>query len=317
MQKQIQMLNPKKELELELELDLDIKNYALQDLYNLFYIQNNKIDIEELKNAKKIVLKMHPDKSNLDAKYFLFFSSAYKKLHSIYEFQNKNMNKRLDTNDYDNEENKQALENLFNKNKKLEDPKEFNKWFNSEFEKHKVEEDTSGYGDWLKSDEGIYSTKSVTMATMHEEFEKQKRNIQSLTVYNGINDPFASTLGGTLLGSGQNQDSNFSSGLFDRGNCNGGLQYQDLKQAHIETIIPISKHDYNNIPKFRSEQEYKSFRDHQDIKPIKEEEAMKKLRYNENKINEESANLAYYYAKQSEEASRKNNDFWAKMKQLT
>ena len=311
-----------------IDIDLDINNYSLNDLYKLFHIQN-QIDVEEMKNAKKIVLKMHPDKSKLDAKYFLFFSSAYKKLYSIYEFQNKNINKKVYTNEYGTNEygtneygtneyrtNEYGTNEYYKKEKiktldtfissnKLKDTKNFNKWFNDQFEKHKIdnEDELNGYGDWLKSDEGIYNTESINMTTMHDEFEKQKKNIQAISIYNGIHDPFASSLGGTLLGQSNN---NYSSGLFDN-----NLQFQDLRQAHIETIIPVSKEDYDNIPKFKSEQEYKYYRDNQDIKPIKEEEAIKKLRYNENKINEESANLAYYYAKQSEEASKKSNDFWS------
>jgi hypothetical protein len=299
----------------DLDLDLDINNYTLKDLFNLFHIDNYRINIEDLKHAKKMVLKMHPDKSKLDAKFFLFFSTAYKKLYSIYEFQNKNTNKKIvineyETNEYYKDENKNILNVLFDKNKELEDPKQFNKWFNQQFEKHKlnIEEENKGYGEWLKGDEGIYNTNPVSMGTMHEEFEKQKRNIQAISVYNGINDPYASTLGGTLLG---NSNDNFSSGLFDN-----SLQFQDLRQAHIETIIPICKEDYDNMPKYKSEQEYKSCRDRQDIKPIKEEEALKKLRYNENKIEEESAHLAFYYAKQAEEAEKKKNDFWSSLKQL-
>lgn len=298
---------------MELEIDLDLNNYTLKDLYKLFYIENNTIDLEELKNAKKIVLKMHPDKSKLNAKYFLFFSAAYKKLYSIYEFQNKNTNKKLDTNEYYKKDNSNVLDELFEKKKELKNPKEFNKWFNNEFEKHKIEDNNlvNGYGDWLKSDEGIYNTNTVNMSTMHEEFEKQKKKIQALSVYNGINDPFSSTLGGSLLGS--NNNDNFSSGLFE-GN---GLQYQDLRQAHVETIIPISNDDYLNIPKFKSEQEYKLYRDKQDVNPLNEEDALKKIRYQENKKEEESANLAYYYAKQSEEASKKSNNFWSSIKYLT
>jgi hypothetical protein len=297
---------------MQLEIDLDLHNYTLKDLYKLFYIENNIIDLDELKNAKKIVLKMHPDKSKLDSKYFLFFSAAYKKLYSIYEFQNKNTNKKLDTNEYYKKDNSNALDILFEKKKELKNPKEFNKWFNNEFEKHKIEDNNlvNGYGDWLKSDEGIYNTNTINMSTMHEEFEKQKKKIQSLSVYNGINDPFSSTLGGSLLGS--NND-NFSSGLFE-GN---GLQYQDLRQAHIETIIPISNDDYLNMPKFKSEQEYKLHRDKQNINPLNEEEALKKIRYQENKKEEESANLAYYYAKQSEEAIKKSNNFWSSIKHIS
>jgi hypothetical protein len=300
------------------EIDLDIKNYSLNDLFNLFQIENSIIDLDQLKNAKKIVLQMHPDKSKLDAKYFLFFSSAYKKLYSIYEFQNKSEKKKLETNklykdekEYYKDENKNILDNLFNSNTELKDPKKFNSWFNQEFEKHKIEDqNNNGYGDWLKSDEGIYETSSVNMSSMHEEFEKQKKKIQAISIYNGINDPFASTLGGTVLRN--NTEDNYSSSLFN----NNGLNFQDLRQAHVETIIPISNEDYKNIPKFKSTQEYRSFRDNQDIKPIKEEEALNKLKYGENKMNEESANLAYFYAKQSEDALKKSNDFWSGLKHI-
>jgi hypothetical protein len=290
-------------------LDLDINNYELSDLYNLFNIQDKCLDRESMKNAKQIVLKMHPDKSKLDSKYFLFFSNAYKKLYAVYEFQNKSTNKQIDANTYYKEENVEILNNLLEKNKKLKNPKDFNKWFNEQFEKHKIQTDEEdGYGNWLKTDEGLYSTQSVTQATMHEEFEKQKKKIQALTTYNGISDPFASTLGGSLLG--KNDD--YSSGLF-----NNGLTYQDLKQAHLETVIPITQEDYQNTPKFRSEQEYKAYRDRQDVKPLDEKEALYKLRNNNKLMEEESANLAFYYAKQNEQALKQNNHFWASLKHIS
>ena len=55
-------------------LDLDLDNYSLNDLYHLFNIDDDYLSEESLKYAKQIVLKMHPDKSRLESKYFLFFS---------------------------------------------------------------------------------------------------------------------------------------------------------------------------------------------------------------------------------------------------
>jgi hypothetical protein len=109
---------------------------------------------------------------------------------------------------------------------------------------------------------------------------------------------------------GKNDD--YSSCLF-----NNGLTYQDLKQAHLETVIPITQEDYQNIPKFRSEQEYKAYRDRQDVKPLDEKEALYKLRNSNKQMEEESANLAFYYAKQNEQALKQNKQFWAGLKQLT
>ena len=289
-------------------LDLDINNYDLEDLYTLFNIQDHELSYESMKEAKKIVLKTHPDKSKLDSKYFLFFSNAYKKLYAIYEFQNKSNKKQIDQSEYFEEDKKNALNYLFQKNDKLKDPKHFSKWFNEQFEKHKLEnEEENGYGDWLKSNEGLYDTKTIAPSALHEEFEKQKKQIKTVVKYNGLSDPFASTLGGSILG--KNDD--FSSGLF-----NDGLQYQDLRQAHVETIIPVTQEDYQNMPKFHSEQEYKLYRDKQNIVPVSEKQAIEYLRQKDKKTEEESANLAYYYAKKSEEHSKRNNDFWSSIKYL-
>ena len=62
--------------------DLEIDNYNLTDLLNLFRL---KYDFSEadLKKAKRKVLKMHPDKSNIDNKYFIFFNKAYKTIEKI------------------------------------------------------------------------------------------------------------------------------------------------------------------------------------------------------------------------------------------
>ena len=46
-------------------LDLNIHNYELNDLLALFKLPFH-FDDSDLKNAKRIVLKTHPDKSGLD-----------------------------------------------------------------------------------------------------------------------------------------------------------------------------------------------------------------------------------------------------------
>ena len=53
-------------------LDLNLDNYELQDLLNLFHLSYNFTEVD-LKRAKKIVLKTHPDKSGLSKEYILFF----------------------------------------------------------------------------------------------------------------------------------------------------------------------------------------------------------------------------------------------------
>jgi len=57
-------------------MDLDINNYNLDDLLNLFKISAH-FGESDLKRAKQIVLKTHPDKSGLPSEYFLFFYKLF------------------------------------------------------------------------------------------------------------------------------------------------------------------------------------------------------------------------------------------------
>ena len=284
-------------------LDLDLDNYSLDDLYHLFNINGNILNDETMKLAKQIVLKMHPDKSQLDSKYFLFFSKAYKRLYNIYEFQNKSSKKKMDKEDYFNESNKTILDNMFDKNKDFKDSKNFNSWFNEAFEKGRLENPTEqGYGDWLKSDEGFISVnENVTKGNMNDVFEQKKKQIQSLTLYTGVTDMVSSSFGGSLL---------------DGGNDFSSDNYTDLKQAYTETLIPVTEEDYNKMQKFNNISEYKRHRDQVDTTPLTKEDAERKLLQQQQDHDQHSAALAFKYAKESEKAKEKQNNFWSDLKQI-
>ena len=294
-------------------IDLNIENYSREELFNLFGVSKISLTEDVMKECKKLVLKAHPDKSRLDEKYFIFFSKAYNKLKSIYEFQNKiQIKKTTDTSEYYDSNNATLLSNVFEQKKDLKDPKNFNDWFNQQFDKHKLDDPSeTGYGSWLKSDEDIVFTGNVSKSNMNSAIEKRKKEVQSLTTYNGVNDPYASSLGGSSL---MAYDSNFSSGsLFS----SDGMGYTDLRQAYVESVIPVTEDDYNKAQKFRTVEEYKRHRDSVDTKPLSKEEAMRQL-YKENKQkDEESAALAFYYAQQSEKAKTNQENFWSGLKQIT
>ena len=74
-------------------LDLNIENYDIEDILNLFKISVD-FDEEDIKNAKKIVLKTHPDKSGLHPDYFRFYSQAYKKIYFIWQFKSSSSKKK-------------------------------------------------------------------------------------------------------------------------------------------------------------------------------------------------------------------------------
>lgn len=285
-------------------LDLDLEHYSLEDLYQLFNISGGELNESSLKNAKQIVLMMHPDKSRLESKYFLFFSGAYKRLYSIYEFQNKSTKKHIKDEEFFDESNRNVLNNMFEKNKEFKDPKNFNSWFNQTFEKHRVDNPIEqGYGDWLKSDEGFLDiNENVTKSNMNDIFEQKKKQIQDVTVYTGVTDVFASTFGGSLLDGGDNFTTD---------------EYTDLRQAYTETLIPVTQEDYNKIKKFNNISEYQKHRDHVDTTPLSKEESEYHLLKQKNERDQQSNALAFKYAQEAEKAKQKQQSFWGDIKQLT
>ena len=122
--------------------------------------------------------------------------------------------------------------------------------------KHRLEDPVEhGYGNWLKSDEDIiFTPQNITKDSMTREMDKRKKEIQSLMPYSGgIDCSFeGSSVGGSSL---MEYNSNFTSGLLFGGGSGGG--YTDLKQAYVESVIPVTEDDYNKIAKFKSVDDYK------------------------------------------------------------
>lgn len=284
-------------------MDLDINNYNLEDILNLFKIPANFTE-SHLKMAKQIVLKTHPDKSGLNSKYFLFYSKAYKTLYSIYTFKNKAT--RTENTEYSVDSSKSQSKILDNFFSTVKDPKQFNKWFNEQFDQLKDSEE-DGYGNWLKSDADIYVQESGTANEQISKYKEQSKT-NSLINYNGVCE-LSSTFSGSTLG--DSTGVNFSSNMFS------GLAYQDIRQAHTETVIPITDDDYAAVKKFNNVDEYARYRDEQTPCPLSESESLNMLdrRMKEDEVM--TTNRAYYYARQQEEVAKKNSIFWGRLQSLT
>ena len=291
--------------------DLDIQNYELQDLLELFHLPHD-FNESDLKQAKKIVLKMHPDQSRLDAKYFLFFSKAFKIIHSVFVFKNKQVK---DTNDSANEkedfitsEQKRALDTFLTTTKKK--GKEFNTWFNEEFEKHRIrdEEEEYGYGEWLKSEEGMMPEFEAKGGIDHGLFEKKKKEMMDMEVVKKQEreEWLAPRLGASNV-VGQVMD-DYSSELFS----SSSLAFQDLKKAYNESIIPVDLESFENKPKFDSVDEYQHYRQStmEKVVPLSEKQAQE---YLANRCKEEevdSSGRAFQLAKQWEQIQSSKQTFW-------
>jgi hypothetical protein len=297
----------------EPDLDLDIRNYKLQDITKLFNIPL-VFNESDLRIAKFAVLQTHPDKSQLPKEYFLFFSSAYKMLYQVYTFRSgKNRNNKESYKDIVDEETIDASEDSMklcvDKVKRL-NAAEFNKLFNEHYEKCKIEmEEDVGYEDWFRSqqdDIDDLTNASWDQRVSHIDKKKQtlrenlalvpKNDLQSVNIYGG------SSMCGYALGQGAPAE--HSSGIFR------SLQYEDLKKAHTETVIPVTHEDYVNSKKFNNTHDLKVFRD-LNLKSFSydKEEAIQKKNAEAYQEEEDNTHRAFMMAKQDEIAQEMNKKF--------
>lgn len=292
------------------ELDLDIDNYSLDDILELFKIDN--IDsVENLARAKMITLKMHPDKSGLDKSYFLFFSKAYKIIYNLHIIQDKTREKGKNS-DYDNykdtldRDNRIILDKI---TKRKTSNQEFNEWFNREFEAMKVKDEytANGYGDWLNGDDDArgdgtsHNVKCNNVEAMHKNIEQRKKELYKIVKQEDIMD----YNDGGYCDIGNNAPDNYSSGMFS------SLAFQDLKQAHTETVIPVDERDadkhQNNIETLKLERGAK-------INPIDEKTANAQLANKRDRENKYNVQRMYKLLRQQQEVEKNNNEWWKKYK---
>ena len=278
-------------------MDLNIDNYELTDLLTLFKLDYD-FNEEDLKKVKKMVLKTHPDKSpDLEKDYFLFFSEAYKIIYAVYQFRYKSTKENTNINREYYVEKDEEKELLL---KDLRAKPNFNKIFNELFDQYKLKDSDldAGYGDWLKSDEDV-DKRTTTLGGMNEAFQTKKKEIQALVKAEDY-DAFNSTAAGQYDLTREKPEY-YTSALFSQ------LGYEDLKKAHVESVIPVTHEDYLQRPKYKTVEELQRSSDYQNITPLAVAQAQEYLAQKKYGESKNDVHRAFKLAKQDEEA-RKGRD---------
>jgi hypothetical protein len=298
-----------------MDISLNIDEYELIDLLNLFKLDFD-FNEQDLKKVKKTVLQTHPDKSpHLSKEYFLFFSEAYKIIYSVYQFRYKSTNGNSNANcnsnanglvyNVEKDDQKEALLS------KLKEQSNFNELFNGLFEKYKLNDSgvDAGYGDWLKSDEDI-DTRSTTLTGMNESFQTKKKEVQSLVKIDKIEETGSNNSVDMYDLTGDKPEY-YSSGLFSN------LAYEDLKKAHVESVIPVTHEDYLRRTKYCSVDELQRSSDYQDATPLSLAQSKVFLKQQQYSDNKNDVHRAFKLAKQDEDVRKKNEGWMSHFKTLT
>lgn len=288
----------------DIDTDLNIDNYTYEDLLALFKLEYD-FDVNDMKRAKKVVLMTHPDKSKLPNKYFLFYSNAYKLIYHVHEFRCKS--KKSFDDDYgvivqdSNDSNNELIKQM---NKK----ENFNGWFNRLFDKY-YDKNEDGHGDWL-STETEQTTPSVTnMGQMNEYIEKEKHMLSEKQALINYDLEQYTPSGGTSIHM-DNTDNFSNENIFSK------FQYEDVKKAHEETLIPVSSSILQTRTQFRDADELSRVRQNEII-DIPDKNVSEQMLRNKNiKDTQGASHRAFALAKQEEDSNKKTNMFWSQLKML-
>jgi hypothetical protein len=256
------------------ELDLDIHHYSYTDLLELLKLPTEYTE-QDLKKAKRIVLNTHPDKSGLNKDVFLFFSQAYKLVYSVYKMvhhkptlENIHESHSMTLRDLSKRDQEDKLYEQFSKSKDFH--KKFNEIFDTLKHKSKMDnEENDGYEEWLKSntDDMNGSGSAKNIHEMNEYIEQRKRQLRnsrhndSMVIYNNklkdVGSGLSSSNSNTYLTTTiqKREEPEYSSNVFDK------LKYEDVKKAYTETVVPVTREDYVNRPKYTSIHQYQMHRD--------------------------------------------------------
>jgi len=290
-------------------LDLNIHNYDLNDLINLFRLPFHFKE-EHLKDAKKIVLKTHPDKSGLDKEYFLFFSQAYKYLLKIHQLRQSSTttNTEYDKDELWSKEHSVLIDGKI----KTMSQEDYADWFNSTFEKMRLKDESeeTGYGDWLKSDDDLVSETVTTTNQMNEYIQNKKKELRALVVHNDFQD--MNTSNGGQFDLVREIPGNYGSSMFDK------LQFEDVRKAHCESVIPVTEEDFHNRKKYTNIDELNRERTQDMVQNsdrwLSSHESMLKNAHSQ----DEDINIqrAYKLMNQDETIRENHEKFWSDMKRI-
>ena len=260
----------------KMNINLNEESYDYNGLLELFSLTHN-FNANELRQAKRKVLKLHPDKCKLDLKYYLFFRKMYYKLEEIYNFTShaestheleKNIDIQSHFKDYLERKKINPKTNF----------KAFSREFNKMFENVYVsEESEEGHGEWLKSDENMYDKDNLE--------NSRKKAIGQIVVSNNDLE------------------------------CCGEIGKKSLYTYEVKESLgtPFMNMDvedvYNRKPKFSTVQEYQIHIKSQDITPLCKQQSEDYLSNKEALLNQQSKELAYQHMKHKEENDNRYNNY--------
>ena len=286
--------------------NLNIQEYSLSELLGLFELNSYDIGVEDLKRCKKKVLMLHPDKSKLESKYFLFYKKAFDVIVEFYDNQHR-QNKEIQSKDlaYDPQYNNSNENTTKQVSKTIEKMSKtnFHEKFNELFENNFVHQNDNTKNDWFKEEQNQFSVPEgkVSKQKMDETFHQIKQQSNHLIKYTGVQNLHENSAISNNYYQDEDNDNYVTSDPF------GKLKFDDLRKVHRDqTVLSVSENDIHNIKTFRSVDEFNQDRSQHSYDPMEKEHADKLLQQQEEAMRNKMMQKEYKSKLEIERNSAKN-----------
>jgi len=293
--------------------NLTIQSYSLDEIMGLFDLDSYDISIENLKVAKKKVLMLHPDKSKLDAKYFLFYKKAFDIIVQFFDNQNR-QNRSIQPKDvaYEPNYNDQDTNTTKQITKNVQEMKSdnFQEKFNELFEANQMGvRPNTERNEWFQQENSAYDVPQEKMSkqAMNDNFQRIKDQNNGLIQYNGVQS--------------LNQDSATSNNFYDDDDFQdkymtsdpfSKLKFDDLRKVHRDqSVLAVSEQDINNIKTYGSVEEFNRARSEHSYEPLEKQHADRLLQEQEKAMQQRMMRKEYQSKLQTEQYAEKNKNVMA------
>ena len=240
----------------------------------------------------------------------MFFSQAYKYLLKIHQLRQSSTTTNTDYQEDDLWSKEHSI--LIDGKIKTMSQEEYANWFNGTFEKMRLKDDVeeTGYGDWLKSNEDVVTDTISSTDQMNKFIQNKKKQLRELVVHQDFQDMNMNTEGQFDLV--RETPGNYGSSVFDK------LQFEDLRKAHCESVIPVTEEDFHQRKKYTTVDQLNRERTQDMVQNRDQWNSSHENRLKDTNNKNEDINIerAYKLMNQDEMIRKNHDSFWSNLKRL-
>jgi len=292
--------------------NLNINMYSFRELLELFQL-SSKITIEDLKRAKMMVLRMHPDKSRLPPDYFLFYKKAFDLVVNYYNETIKTDAEVPTTEQtYKPLDNDKRVANVVKKTMNDMGQEKFQDKFNQLFESM-VEKPKQDVNDWFKNNDPLFQFDNVSnTGGLAQAIDTIKQKSSAIVRYNGVE---TMNSGGPSYG---NLYDNDDDGSYVSCDPFGKLKFDDLRKVHKDqTVLAVSERDFDKMQKFSSMDHLQRERGSLNVQHVDRKEHERFFDEQQQVLKERMAAKQHQASLKSLEYTEKNKSVMAQFLRLT